>query len=177
MGMSMYLGQVSQYTITIAPSGALLPPTTADTVRTIMFTAVVPAGQPAIWYGGSGSILQATLYFVPSGKPFPDSSDQGEPTSGGLGSIGNIPGVTTHAPACVFTLFTTIDDYAAIVDLLRNTSPVWFSFIDPKFWSLYCDTQSVHQEQASIPVLTNTAVLSPALLAGLKANGMDLLSK
>jgi hypothetical protein len=173
--MTVFLGQVSQYMITIMPSGA--PPSALavdfpdSTVRMIAFTAVVPAGSPGVWYGGSGSTLYATIYFIQSGKPVPESEDMGALGQSGAGLILN----PSKTPGWSFNLFTSNDDYAAIVDLLRNTSPVWFSFLDPNTWSLYCDNQSVRQDQIA-SALTSTVALSPALVAGLNRRGINLVS-
>jgi hypothetical protein len=173
--MTFYLGQVSQYMITITPSSA--PPTNVATVRTISMTAVVPAGQSGIWYGGTGSTLSATINFVLSGKPVPQSINMGETGQpGGFGGIIVAPGQKPLPPGWAFQLFALTDDYEAIVDLLRNTSPVWFSFMDPSTWSLYCDNQNVRQDQIA-SALTSTVALSPALVASMNAHGINLLSK
>jgi hypothetical protein len=62
--------------------------------------------------GGGGNGL-AGLYFVPAGRQVPDSSVRADTTD-----------------PVVFDLFLPLEDYTAIVDLLRNEKPIYWYFDD-----------------------------------------------
>jgi hypothetical protein len=72
----------------------------------------------------SGTFGLAFLSFIPSGRPVPGNSKR----AGTTGSD-------------VFDLFLPMEDYAPIVDLVRNEKPVFF-FFDDQSLELAVRTQS-----------------------------------
>jgi hypothetical protein len=99
-----YSGSVSNYQLQINfPSVPF-----SSTGQPFGYTRVV-ALYVALSGGGAGL---AELYFVP-GKPVPDSSTR----------------VGTSTPL-VFDLFLPLEDYTAIVDLVRNEKPIYWLFDD-----------------------------------------------
>lgn len=101
-----YVGTVSSYQFLLWSSSSAAPEPGA---RMINITADVPSGSPG------GQQLNVYLYFVPSGQT---------------------PGSPVYAPEqyvspsvmqSSFTLYTAMDDYWAILDLLRNTSGLTFN--------------------------------------------------
>jgi hypothetical protein len=80
--------------------------------------------------GGQGI---AFLNFIPAGRPVPDSS------IGGGSSEGDF----------VFDLALPMEDYTAIVDLVRNETPIRFAFddTDPNGWSVRTGSEEVGEDQ------------------------------
>lgn len=96
----MHSGSVSNYSIQIFPSNWEGP---------YGYTRVVGLNV-SLSGGGNGLAL---LAFVPNGRPVPDSSTRAGTTN-----------------PVVFDLFVPMDDYTAIVDLVRNEKPINFFFDD-----------------------------------------------
>lgn len=120
----IYDGTVTNYSIEIYPSSWPGPSPAFPYTRTIGLN-VVPLST-----GGQGL---AILYFVPAGRPVPDSSIRAD----------------TSDPL-VFDLFLPLDDYTAIVDLVRNETPVMFAFDDnepEKVWSVRAGPEEVGEDQ------------------------------
>jgi hypothetical protein len=93
-----YQGSVSNYSIQIFPSTWTGP----DGYTRVVALYVALSGG-----GGQGLAL---LYFIPAGRPIPAGSKRAGTTS-----------------PVVFDLFLPLEDYTAIVDLVRNEKPInWF---------------------------------------------------
>jgi hypothetical protein len=118
-----YSGSVSNYSIQVSPSTfpGWAPPQYAYT-RVVVLNPIDLSG------GGSGL---AFLYFVPDGRPVTDSS-----TRAGT------------ANPVVWDLFLPMDDYAAIIDVLRNEQPISFFFNDatPDAWALSTGEELVGED-------------------------------
>jgi hypothetical protein len=105
-----HFGPVPNYTIYIHPSTWAGPEPQTET-RRVLITDIPLFG------GGLGL---ASLNFIPEGLPVPDSTMQ------------------AGAPV-TFDLYLPMDDYTAVVDLLRNEGPpITFLFddADPNGWHL-----------------------------------------
>jgi hypothetical protein len=115
----MSRGQVAKYGIEIFPSTL----TGGDGA-----TRFVSLPTFALGAGGFG---QAVLGFIPTGRPVPDPRKQAGPL-----------GTTT------WNLFLPMDDYTAIIDLLRNEKPINFSIDDrSNIWSLSSSDEPVGEDQ------------------------------
>jgi hypothetical protein len=116
----LYQGSVSNYSIQIHSSTWTGP---------FGYTRIVVLAPIALSGGGSGL---AFLDFVPAGRPVPDRSKRGGTTD-----------------PIVWDLFLPMDDYAAIVDLVRNEKPINFYFDDatPDGWAVTTGSELVGQDQ------------------------------
>jgi hypothetical protein len=84
---------------------------------------------PAVLTGGDDAMVR--FNFVPADRPIPDSQ------------------VDTTTSTIVFDMFPPMDDYPAIVDLVRNLSPLNFYFddTDPNSWYLKSSGGYVGEDQ------------------------------
>ena len=116
----LYQGSVSNYSIQIHSSTWTGP---------FGYTRIVVLAPIALSGGGSGL---AFLDFVPAGRPVPDRSKRGGTTD-----------------PIVWDLFLPMDDYAAIVDLVRNEKRINFYFDDatPDGWAVTTGSELVGQDQ------------------------------
>jgi hypothetical protein len=130
--MTTYTGLISWYQLVLWSSSSLTEPGT----RLIMCEATAATGLP----GAPG--FGVNLYFVPTGQKIPNPSQSGTDVANGI-----------------FKVYTPIDDYWAFLDLLRNSSAVYFSIADTDLndWSLM-PQQSVNVGQG----LVTNAVTAPA---------------
>ncbi len=96
----LYQGSVSNYSIQVSPSTWTGP--FGYTRQVVLYVAL----------SGGGNGL-AGLYFVPAGRPVPDSGVRADTTD-----------------PVVFDLFLPMDDYTAVVDLVRNEKPIYWYFDD-----------------------------------------------
>ena len=118
-----YRGTVTNYSIEIYPSSWPGPDARFPYTRTIGLNVAMSTG-------GQGL---AVLYFVPAGRAVPD---------GGIR-------VGTSDPI-VFDVFMPMDDYTAILDLVRNETPIMFNFDDtetPPLWSVQTGPEEVGEDQ------------------------------
>jgi hypothetical protein len=98
----IYQGEVSNYQISISPSSYPGPNPEFPYTRFVGLNVAMSGGGSAVVF----------VDFIPTGRSVPDSSIR----------------AGTKPPDLVFDLFAPIDDYAAIVDVVRNESPVGFRF-------------------------------------------------
>jgi hypothetical protein len=142
--MTVYGGQVTSYYVYIFPSSNY-PNVATFGSRFINFQVDVDSGQP----GAPGFL--ATVFFFPSGQAIPNST------------VSMAPADEADAVSTV-VLNTSIDDYEAIVDLLRNESFVgcYVDDASPNDWSFYTTGLNVGQGQVMKSAVT-PAKLPPAL--------------
>jgi hypothetical protein len=93
------------------------------------YPRVVYLNQFALLGGGSGL---AFLNFIPAGRPVPNSSTRAGTTD-----------------PVVWDLYLPMDDYTAILDLVRNEKPINFFFddMDPNGWALSAFGEFVGEDQ------------------------------
>jgi hypothetical protein len=133
-----YVGTVSSYQFLLWSSSSAASEPGA---RMINITADVPSGSPG------GEQLNVYLYFVPNGQT--------------LGSPVYAPDQTLFGVMqSSFTLYTAMDDYWAILDLLRNTTGLTFNVDsnDLKGWTLQTTApQNAGQGLVTGPAASPTA--------------------
>jgi hypothetical protein len=117
-----YRGTVTNYSVEIYPSSWPGPDAALPYTRGIGLNVSMSTGGQGV----------AGLYFVPAGRAVPD---------GGIR-------VGTSDPI-VFDVFMPMDDYTAILDLVRNETPVMFNFDDtetPPLWSVQAGPEEVGED-------------------------------
>jgi hypothetical protein len=129
--MTGYGGQVSNYLASVSSSNS---------------TAVPGTRQIVCWVNDfDGSQLLVAVWFVPSGAKMPKPSAATNQTTGDGTKIS------------YFVLYTPVEDYSDVLDLLRNTSNLVFAIDDTdlsnswNFGSSYTDPQNVGPVQVTSP--------------------------
>lgn len=114
-----YSGSFTSYAIQISPSNDAGPTPAAPYTRILVLNPVTLADK---------STALCFINFVPAGRAVPDSGIRPD-----------------TAKPIVFDLFAPMDDYAALVDLVRNEGPLTFFFDDatPNGWYLRTGSEPV----------------------------------
>jgi hypothetical protein len=153
--MTMYVGTVASYAIELWSSASPNNPI-GDATRRITLEVSVPSGAPGAPRFG------VLLMFVPSGRDVPGPSKL----------AANPPDVVE----LTFYLYTPMDDYSDVLDLLRTVSVIGFNIDDDNAsnlnnWTLIGDAVTMPDAEKAtvsnaIPRLTNRLPLPPKAVTG-----------